>query len=74
MNISRRTAVQTLTAVSLGVVGLAMNLEEDNVGTALFGDWFKVKEGQPVRRTGRVAQVPVSVSLTGGPPGGLKLW
>ena len=39
-----------------GVVGLALNLEEDNVGVALFGDWFKVKEGQPVRRTGRVAR------------------
>ena len=38
-----------------GVVGLAFNLEEDNVGAALFGDWFKVKEGEPVRRTGRVA-------------------
>jgi F-type H+/Na+-transporting ATPase subunit alpha len=48
-----------------GVVGLAMNLEEDNVGTALFGDWFKVKEGQPVRRTGRVAQVPVGEALLG---------
>src|SRR5476651_1888070 len=48
-----------------GVVGLALNLEEDNVGIALFGDWFKVKEGQPVRRTGRVAQVPVGEALLG---------
>src|SRR5436853_6141070 len=31
-----------------GVVGLAFNLEEDNVGTALFGEWPLVKEGQPV--------------------------
>ena len=35
-----------------GVVGLAFNLEEDNVGAALFGDWDKIKEGETVRRTG----------------------
>ena len=40
-----------------GVVGLAFNLEEDNVGVALFGEWAKIKEGDPVRRTGRVASV-----------------
>ena len=34
-----------------GVVGLAFNLEEDNVGAALFGDWDKITEGEPVRRT-----------------------
>src|SRR3954469_3574274 len=48
-----------------GVVGLAMNLEEDNVGTALFGDWEHVKEGEPVRRSGKVAQVPVGEALLG---------
>jgi F-type H+/Na+-transporting ATPase subunit alpha len=48
-----------------GVVGLAMNLEEDNVGVALFGEWDKVKEGQPVRRTGNVASVPVGPGLLG---------
>src|SRR5438477_8851501 len=48
-----------------GVVGLAFNLEEDNVGTALFGEWDKVKEGEPVRRTGRVASVPVGPGLLG---------
>ncbi|HET7045989.1 MAG TPA: F0F1 ATP synthase subunit alpha [Gaiellaceae bacterium] len=48
-----------------GVVGLAMNLEEDNVGAALFGDWEEVKEGEPVRRTGNVAQVPVGEALLG---------
>ena len=37
-----------------GVVGLAFNLEEDNVGVALFGEWHHVKEGEPVRRTGAV--------------------
>src|SRR5436305_6712473 len=48
-----------------GVVGLAFNLEEDNVGTALFGEWDKVKEGEPVRRTGKVASVPVGEALLG---------
>ena len=36
-----------------GVVGLAFNLEEDDVGAALFGEWEQVKEGEPVRRTGQ---------------------
>jgi len=48
-----------------GVTGIALNLEEDNVGAALFGDWEQVKEGEPVRRTGRVASVPVGEALIG---------
>jgi len=48
-----------------GVVGLAFNLEEDNVGAALFGEWDKVSEGEPVRRTGTVASVPVGEALLG---------
>ncbi len=48
-----------------GVVGLAFNLEEDNVGAALFGEWEHVKEGEPVRRTGKVASVPVGEALLG---------
>src|SRR4051812_47118063 len=48
-----------------GVVGLAFNLEEDDVGAALFGEWEHVKEGEPVRRTGRVASVPVGEALLG---------
>jgi F-type H+/Na+-transporting ATPase subunit alpha len=48
-----------------GVTGIAFNLEEDNVGTALFGRWEKVKEGQPVRRTGEVMSVPVGEGLLG---------
>ena len=48
-----------------GVVGLAFNLEEDDVGTALIGDWEHVKEGEPVRRTGKVASVPVGEALLG---------
>jgi F-type H+-transporting ATPase subunit alpha len=48
-----------------GVVGLAFNLEEDDVGSALFGQWEHVKEGEPVRRTGSVASVPVGEALLG---------
>ena len=48
-----------------GVVGLAFNLEEDDVGAALFGEWQHVKEGEPVKRTGRVASVPVGDALLG---------
>jgi len=48
-----------------GVVGIAFNLEEDNVGAALFGEWQKVSEGEPVRRTGEVMSVPVGEGLLG---------
>ena len=48
-----------------GVIGIAFNLEEDDVGAALFGEWEHVKEGEPVRRTGRVASVPVGEALLG---------
>jgi F-type H+-transporting ATPase subunit alpha len=48
-----------------GVVGLAFNLEEDDVGAALFGEWQHVKEGEPVRRSGKVASVPVGEALLG---------
>ncbi|HEU5277886.1 MAG TPA: F0F1 ATP synthase subunit alpha [Gaiellaceae bacterium] len=48
-----------------GVVGLAFNLEEDDVGAALFGEWERVKEGEPVRRSGKVASVPVGEALLG---------
>ena len=48
-----------------GVTGLALNLEEDNVGAALFGEWDQIKEGQPVKRTGAVASVPVGPELIG---------
>ena len=48
-----------------GVVGIAFNLEEDNVGAALFGEWQHVKEGEPVRRTGAVMSVPVGPELLG---------
>jgi F-type H+-transporting ATPase subunit alpha len=48
-----------------GVVGIAFNLEEDNVGVALFGEWQHVGEGEPVRRTGEVMTVPVGEPLLG---------
>jgi F-type H+-transporting ATPase subunit alpha len=48
-----------------GVVGIAFNLEEDDVGAALFGQWEHVREGEPVKRTGRVASVPVGEQLLG---------
>src|SRR5262249_42519101 len=41
------------------------NLEEDNVGVALFGEWQHVKEGEPVRRTGSVMSVPVGDGMLG---------
>ncbi len=47
------------------VRGIALNLEEDNVGTVLFGEYEKIKEGDVVRRTGRVASVPVGDALIG---------
>jgi F-type H+/Na+-transporting ATPase subunit alpha len=48
-----------------GVTGIAFNLEEDNVGAALFGDWEQVKEGEPARRSGEVISVPVGDALLG---------
>jgi len=48
-----------------GVVGLVLNLEEDNVGCALLGEFQKIKEGDSVKRTGKIAQVPVGDGLIG---------
>jgi len=47
------------------VRGLALNLEEDKVGAVLFGDFQKIKEGDLVKRTGRIMQVPVGQALIG---------
>src|SRR5213595_3813851 len=47
------------------VRGLALNLEEDKVGTVLFGDFQSIKEGDLVKRTGRIMQVPVGDALIG---------
>ncbi|MBS1827824.1 MAG: F0F1 ATP synthase subunit alpha, partial [Acidobacteria bacterium] len=48
-----------------GVTGLAMNLEEDQVGVVLFGDSEKIREGDEVRRTNRIMSVPVGPGLVG---------
>jgi F-type H+-transporting ATPase subunit alpha len=48
-----------------GVMGMVLNLEEDNVGAALLGEDRYVKEGDVVKRTGRIVQVPVGESLVG---------
>ena len=47
------------------VVGLALNLEEDNVGAVLFGEWDKVSEDDTVKRTGRLLEIPVGEELLG---------
>ncbi|MCZ6484544.1 MAG: F0F1 ATP synthase subunit alpha [Acidobacteria bacterium] len=47
------------------VYGLAFNLEEDNVGVILFGDFHEIKEGDLVKRTKRIMQVPVGEALLG---------
>jgi F-type H+-transporting ATPase subunit alpha len=47
------------------VVGLVLNLEEDNVGVALLGNFEAVREGDVVKRTGRIAEVPVGDALIG---------
>src|SRR5688572_7038503 len=47
------------------IYGLALNLEEDNVGAALFGETHMVKEGDTVKRTGRIAEVPVGKEMIG---------
>src|SRR5262245_24378716 len=47
------------------VVGLAMNLEEDNVGAILLGDYAKIKSGDQVKRTSRIMSVPVGNELVG---------
>ena len=47
------------------VVALALNLEEDNIGAVILGDYLKLKEGDEVRRTTRVLEVPVGPELIG---------
>jgi F-type H+-transporting ATPase subunit alpha len=47
------------------IYGMVLNLEEDNVGAALFGDPQAIKEGDEVKRTGRIAEVPVGEAMLG---------
>ncbi|MDQ6819033.1 MAG: F0F1 ATP synthase subunit alpha [Actinomycetota bacterium] len=48
-----------------GVTGLALNLESDNVGAVLFGEWEHIVEGDTVRRTGQLLEIPVGEELLG---------
>src|SRR3978361_377639 len=48
-----------------GVTGLALNLESDNVGVVLFGAWDKIVEGDTVKRTGSLLEIPVGDELLG---------
>lgn len=48
-----------------GITGMVLNLEEDNIGAVVFGEDYKIKEGDLVKRTGRIAQVPAGEALIG---------
>ena len=48
-----------------GVAGIALNLEEDQVGVVLLGEYTEIKEGDEVKRTGRIMSVPVGEALVG---------
>lgn len=50
---------------SHGVFGIALNLEESSVGAVLLGDWTEIREGDPVKRTGRIISVPVGDEMLG---------
>ncbi len=68
--IARVYGVQNCMAMELlefpgGIMGLALNLEEDNVGCAILGDVVGIKEGDIVKRTGRIAEVPVGPEMEG---------
>src|SRR5256885_17093572 len=47
------------------IAGIAMNLEEDQVGAVLLGEYTEIKEGDEVKRTGRIMSVPVGEALVG---------
>src|SRR3954468_9730820 len=55
-----------------GVRGMALNLESDNVGVVIFGDDRDIKEGDTVKRTGAIVDVPVGRSLLGRVLDGLR--
>jgi F-type H+-transporting ATPase subunit alpha len=54
-----------LVKFSNGVSGMVLNLEEDNIGCVIFGPYTEIQEGDEVRRTGRVMEVPVGEALIG---------
>lgn len=55
------------------VTGMVFNLEEDNVGLVLFGEYEKISEGDTVKRTGRIASVPVGEAMIGRVVNGLGI-
>src|SRR5438445_355747 len=55
----------TSSETSEKVTGQALNLEEDNIGAVIFGDYLVLREGDEVRRTGRVLELPVGPALVG---------
>ena len=68
--IARVYGVEKVMAMELlefphGIMGLVLNLEEDNVGVAIMGEDFELHEGDPVKRTGRIAEVPVGDVVKG---------
>jgi len=60
-----RAMAGELVEFASGIMGLVLNLEEDNVGIALFGEDKEVQEGDIVKRTGRIAEVPVGDDMKG---------
>src|SRR5512140_3281147 len=55
----------TAGAIAQQITALALNLEEDNIGAVVLGDYLQIKEGDEVRRTGRVLEVPVGPEMIG---------
>src|SRR6266704_3301370 len=53
----------TVSATGEKITGLALNLEEDNIGAVIFGDYLELREGDEVRRTARVLEVPVGPAM-----------
>lgn len=69
-NVARVYGVRNCMAMELlefpgGIMGIALNLEEDNVGVAVMGDVKGIKEGDLVKRTARIAEVPVGEAMLG---------
>lgn len=59
------TMVNELLEFPGGVKGMAQNLEEDNIGCIILGEFEHIKDGDPVKRTGRIVEVPVGDALIG---------
>jgi F-type H+-transporting ATPase subunit alpha len=64
-NVQASELVEFVPTTGEPVVGMALNLEEDNVGIIILGDYTTIEEGTTVRTTGRIAQVPVGDALIG---------